>query len=352
MRLQRSGLRAALIFGLVVLAHALVLGGVVSDLEQWVVDDQSASRLAMVHFVSPAPQVAAGAPQGLPKQARPSAPRTVSAPPPDMPRQEEPPPAPHREPDEALSGPREVLTPEPQAASPSLLPLPPEGRLVYHLTHSAYPGTTARTVVEWSTDAEAGRYELNLAAAVAGIALVRSRSIGRIDATGFHPERYTQRTTTRSESAVNFDWPGAKVTYSASRSQDALAPGMQDPLSVQFQVPLLAQLDVAKLRPGAVLALAVARPSKIDRVDFQIRGEESVTTTAGQAVAAVRLEAPRQGGADQGWEFWLAPELYWLPVRVRLVDRRGNVWDNVLASLPGTPEPPPPAPPQDPYHGA
>jgi len=262
------------------------------------------------------------------------------------------PAAPRQESSEALAGPREPPLPEAPAAPAPLLPLPAEGRLVYHLTHSAYPGTTARTVVEWRTDAEAGTYELNLAAAVGGLALVRSRSSGRVDASGFHPERYTQRTTTRSETAVNFDWSGAKVTYSASRNSDALESGMQDPLSVQFQVPVLVQLHVERMSPGAALPLAVARPSKVDRVDFQVRGKETVSTTAGELVEALRLEAPRRSGAEQGWEFWLAPKLYWLPVRVRLVDRRGNVWDNVLASLPGTPEPPPPSPPQDPYHGA
>lgn len=241
-------------------------------------------------------------------------------------------------------------SPSDQATLPTL-PLPPSGRLVYWLAHSAYPGSTARNVIEWNFDADRASYEISLHAAVGGIALVGLRSIGQIADTGLVPLRYTQRTATRSETAVNFDWAGLRVTYSASRAEHAIPPGVQDPISVQFQMSVLAQRFPERLQPGARLPLQVARPNRIDQTEFKVVGRETVLTAAGQSVEAMKLEAPRGEGAQQSWEFWLAPEFSWMPVRIRLVDRRGNVWDSVLASLPGTPEPGPASDPMNPAPG-
>ncbi|MEG1832663.1 MAG: DUF3108 domain-containing protein [Burkholderiaceae bacterium] len=362
---RRFWRRALGLLALVLALHALVLAWVASDLSEAVVDVDTPSRLALVTLVAAPPRTAPPppSPRRLPARLRAvDAGVTVAAaeaaPQVDPLVHEAPTPDPtpvvnetdHSDGD-SVSGPR-VSEDAAPAANVAVVPLPPTGRLVYHLTHSAYPDSVARTVVEWSIDDAAARYETRLQAALGGIALVTSKSSGRIDANGFLPERYTQRTTTRAETAVNFNWPGGRVTYSASRAEHELAAGTQDPLSVQFQVPVLAQRATTGLIAGQHLRLQVARPSRVDVVDFVVRGPEAVTTTAGQSVAAVKLEAPRNATADQGWEFWLAPDIYWLPVRIRLIDRRGAVWDNVLAALPGTPEPAPPRREEDLYRGS
>lgn len=351
--------RAALaLLAAVLLAHVLLLAWVASDLGELVVNDSAPSQLAVVMLPAAAPPVAPSPPPAPSRKRAAGGGAKVAAASPAAPLIEPAyePPAPVEMPAEAALAP-EAAAPEGEslrAAAPATLavPLPPSGRLVYHLTHSRYPGTVARTVVEWSTDAAAQTYELRLQAALGGIALLGSRSTGQIDASGFVPQRYTQRAAMRAEVAVNFDWPAARVTYSASRDEHPLARGVQDPLSIQFQVPVLVQQAGGRLAPGQTLKLVVARPNKLDAVDFTVRGTETVSTGAGQTVSALRLEAPRGPDADQAWEFWLAPDLYWLPVRIRLVDRRGNVWDNVLAALPGTPEPAPPDPTKDPYRGS
>ncbi len=356
----RFGRRALALLVLVLVLHALVLAWVASDLGQLVVDTTTPSSLAVVILPPAAPPVSRPAPPARRVAPRPHVVSAAPAPAPVIEPVNLPEPAPAPPPvvepvvpdhgaggdGESVSGPADR-----DAAPMPTLPLPSSGRLVYHLTHSNYPGSVARTVVEWSIDEAGRRYETRLQAAVGGIALVSSISVGRIDAGGFMPERYSQRTTTRAETAVNFDWAGARVTYSASRAENPLVAGMQDPLSIQFQVPVLAQRAGERLHAGQRLPLEVARPSKVDRVEFVVGGKESIKTTAGQTVAVFKLEALRHGVAEQGWEFWLAPDLYWLPVRIRLTDRRGQVWDNVLAALPGTPEPASPSP-QNLYHGS
>ncbi|MEY2895814.1 MAG: hypothetical protein RL669_83 [Pseudomonadota bacterium] len=335
--------RALVIAGAVGLMHACTLLWVSTDLGPVLVDDSTPSsfEVALVPPPRVAPPPEPAAPRATAPRARPAAAPAAEA---------APEPAPEPAPTEgAAEAPQENATDAPGAegageslrseAGPASLPLPPSGRLVYGLAHSAYPGATARTVVEWNFDADRASYEIRMLASVGGFVLAGSRSIGQIADTGLVPLRYTQRTATRAETAVNFDWAGLRVTYSASRAEHPIPPGVQDPISVQFQVPVLAMRHPEHLQPGARLPVQVARPNRIDQAEFTVIGRESVRSAAGQPIDTVKLEARKGEGSEQGWEFWLAPEHYWMPVRIRLVDRRGQVWDNVLASLPGTPEP-------------
>jgi hypothetical protein len=343
--------RVLVIAALVGLMHACTLLWVSSDLGPLLVDDRAPSSFEVALLPPPqsAPAPAAEPVRAAPRPARsrPAEPAPSAAPPAEE--------AGTDAPQETSDAPGEAAPAEgeslrEQAVLPSL-PLPPSGRLVYWLAHSAYPGATARTVVEWTFDADRASYEIRLQAAVGGLVIAGSRSLGQIADTGLVPLRYTQRTATRSETAVNFDWAGQRVTYSASRAEHPIPAGVQDPISVQFQVPVIAARAPERLQPGARLPIQVARPNRIDQAEFKVLERETVRTAAGQPIEALKLEAPRGESSEQGWEFWLAPELHWLPVRIRLVDRRGNVWDNVLASLPGTPEPGPANDPMSPAPG-
>lgn len=332
--------RALVIAALVGLMHACTLLWVSADLGPLLIDDSAPSSFEVA--LLPPPRVETPpepAPRAAPRPRSDAARAAPAAPPAQAPSESSNEGAPQENAAQAdAAAPATGESLRDQAAAPSL-PLPPSGRLVYWLAHSAYPGATARTVIEWTFDADRASYEIQLQAAVGGFVIAGSRSIGQIADTGLVPLRYTQRTATRSETAVNFDWAGQRVTYSASRAEHPIPVGVQDPISVQFQVSVLAQRSPERLLPGARLPVQVARPNRIDQAEFKVIGRETVLTAAGQPVAAIKLEAPRGEGAEQGWEFWLAPDFAWMPVRIRLVDRRGNVWDNVLASLPGTAEP-------------
>lgn len=332
--------RALVIAALVGLTHACALLWVSADLGPPLIDDRAPSSFEVA--LLPPPRAVAPpepAPDAGPRPRSDAARPATATSPTHAPSESSSEGAPQEnamDADAATPATGETL--RDQAVAPSL-PLPPSGRLVYWLAHSAYPGATARTVVEWTFDADRASYEIQLQAAVGGFVIAGSRSIGQIADTGLVPLRYTQRTATRSETAVNFDWAGQRVTYSASRAEHPIPVGVQDPISVQFQVSVLAQRSPERLQPGARLPVQVARPNRIDQAEFKVIGRETVLTAAGQPIEAIKLEAPRGDGAEQGWEFWLAPDFGWMPVRIRLVDRRGNVWDNVLASLPGTAEP-------------
>ncbi len=62
-------------------------------------------------------------------------------------------------------------------------------------------------------------------------------------------------------------------------------------------------------------------------------------TIGGRTVHTLKVIRPKGPDSNRGVEMWMAPEFDWLPVRLRFVDTNDEVWDSVLAHLPGT-EPP------------
>ncbi|HOX88289.1 MAG TPA: hypothetical protein PLN55_01635, partial [Burkholderiaceae bacterium] len=144
--------RALVIAGAVGLMHACTLLWVSTDLGPVLVDDSTPSsfEVALVPPPRVAPPPDPVAPRAAAPRARPAAAPAAEA-------------APEPAPTEgAAEAPQENATDAPGAegageslrseAGPASLPLPPSGRLVYLLAHSAYPGATARTVVEWNFD--------------------------------------------------------------------------------------------------------------------------------------------------------------------------------------------------------
>jgi hypothetical protein len=117
--------------------------------------------------------------------------------------------------------------------------------------------------------------------------------------------------------------------------------GAQDPLSLQFQLPLLAQAYPWRFTPGAEISFAVARRG-VENYTFVVEGFESVRI-GGQDVPALKIDRKRNADVRRRVEIWMSPDHQWLPVRLRFTDTNDEVWDNVLTQLPGPPgsEPPP-----------
>ena len=66
----------------------------------------------------------------------------------------------------------------------------------------------------------------------------------------------------------------------------------------------------------------------------------------GKVVQTLKVLRPKSPESNRGVELWMAPEFDWIPVRLRFVDTNDEVWDSVLAHLPGAE--PPAAPIQQP----
>lgn len=162
--------------------------------------------------------------------------------------------------------------------------------------------------------------------------LVGSRSqssVGQITPQGLQPERFADRS--RSERAAHFDHAQGRVTFSANTPQAALGPGAQDRLSVFIQLGAMLAADPGRFVPGTQVTLTTVSARSAERWSFSIEGQETLDLPAGPTLAWKLQRLPRSD-YDQKAELWLAPELGYMPVRIRLTQANGDFADLRLRS--------------------
>jgi hypothetical protein len=315
---------------------------------------QTTLSVALLAPPTPPAPVVAPAPRPPPSRAaRLPAPRPAPEPVPEIapaPEPEAEPPAPEPEPalPEPAPEPEPVPLAEPTPTEPSLLAgvqtLPTQGRIVYRTTYSRLRGLNALTYVDWMVDPERARYELWLRTVDPG-GLLDLRSVGGLHPFGIGPERYVERIEiTNRELRAEFNWTSKVVEFAGrgAGQPTGFVEGVQDPLSLQFQLPLLAQAYPWRFEPGAEITFGVARRG-VESYTFVVEGFESLRI-AGTDVSALKIDRKKGLDVSRRVEIWMSPAHQWLPVRLRFTDTNGEVWDNVLTQLPGADVEPPAEP--------
>jgi hypothetical protein len=215
----------------------------------------------------------------------------------------------------------------------ALVELPRSAHLVYDTTGTGrlagIPLTLhGITTTDWHF--AGGRFDSSL---VNDTADFGQTSSGRFLAeAGLAPERYTEKRRHRAPVATSLDWDDKQITFLDSGAVVPAASGIQDRLSVQFQMSVLRQAYPQRFVAGAQFSMTVAGLHDLSEWLVTVRGEETIDTPGGP-VAAVRIQTSRpQEESNESMDMWLSAQLHWFPVRVRLVDRNGTVIDSVLHS--------------------
>lgn len=285
---------------------------------------QLAARLEPIPVVKPAPK---SHPKKQTKPApRPAAPSPLPAEPSaDEPATEEIPVA-----EEIQPAAPEVI---PEVAIPEKVkpahPLP--GRA--QLTFIAYKGTSfqvgeARHKLEISKD---GRYVLQVGMNTTGIASffktfeLNQQSLGTVSAHGLRPDEFTETKATskgKQTLTARFDWDNKQLAFSAGNTS-ALPEGAQDLLSFLYQFSQM-QLD------QATLPMHVSNGRKLENYQVEVGEGEEIQTRLGKlkALPLRKIHAP----GEEGLEIWLGLEYRLLPVKVRQIDRNGEIAGELVIS--------------------
>ena len=341
-------------FGVVLLMHAVAIVGVRRELAMASAAAPTQTTISIALLKPPlppaAPTTAPTATTGPPRRpaptprtpsiatapvSQPTAPSPPSESPPEPPPESPPLPAPEPAPEPAVPAP----VPQSSTLPPGIKDVPTKGRIAYRTTYTRLRGIDALTYVDWAIDLEQGRYELWLRT-VDPPGLLDLRSTGELRPFGIAPGRYLERIEIANrELSVEFDWTSHIVRFAGRGAGEPMKfdDGTQDPLSLQFHLPLLAQAYPWRFAPGSMIGFQVAR-RRIETYNFIVEGFEPITIQ-GRVLGTLKIVRPKTPESNRGVEFWVAPELDWIPVRLRFVDTNDEVWDSHLAALPGT-EPP------------
>ncbi|OQW87557.1 MAG: hypothetical protein BWK72_13310 [Rhodoferax ferrireducens] len=258
-------------------------------------------------------------------------------------------PPPLAEPEQAIPPQLAASAPEPlpaldavassaPAAPPAAMPLrfsaeslSPSIRLIYALKTNKFPFPVHGELL-WLNEGNA--YSARLHYGVFGLSREQT-SRGLITTTGLAPERFSDKY--RSELAAHFNYAEHKISFSANTPDAALLPGAQDRLSVLLQLGALLASEPEQYPPGSTVSIQTAGPRDADTWLFTVVSVEPLELTRG-TTQAIKLERNPRRPYDQKVEVWLAPDLGYLPARIRITDANGDNVDQIwVATEPAGP---------------
>lgn len=211
----------------------------------------------------------------------------------------------------------------PAAPSPVEIALPRSVRIRYQVSMGEGGFIIGEAIQELRHDGHT--YEMRSTAATTGLAglfkpvQVVNISRGDVVAGGLRPREFRIERDKGTAESARFEWPVSRVLLSNGRDFP-LESGAQDMLSMFGQLPLM-------LGETAAFSLPVVTGKKVERYDFAVLGQETITTPRGER-ETVRL---RSGQADskESSVVWLGLEDALLPIKIRYVDRRGDVYEQI-----------------------
>lgn len=224
-----------------------------------------------------------------------------------------------------------AIAPPPVAATPVPPPAPPapvialagRGQARYVVTRGEGGFVVGQSLHSWEHDGQ--RYSLQSVTETTGlIAFFRSlrqsqSSRGEIGGDGLRPREYRNDNGSRSDSA-SFDWEGGKLSYGGR--EEALPAGTQDLLSMIYQLALLTP-------ESGSLVLPIATGRKLERYTFTVLGTETLAL-AGRERRAVRVRTLNGGDAIDVWLPAEVRERRGLPLKIRISNRNGDIYDQTL----------------------
>jgi hypothetical protein len=224
-----------------------------------------------------------------------------------------------------------VAAPEPEvlpvAPPPAEIALPRRVRIRYQVSMGAGGFVIGEAIQELRRDGVS--YEMRSSAATTGLAglfkpvRVVNVSQGEVVSGGLRPREFRIERDKGSTESARFDWPGARVMLSNGRDFP-LESGAQDMLSMFGQLPMM-------LGESNLFSLPVVTGKKVERYDFVVLGQEALMTPRGER-ATLHLRSSQEN-SKESTEIWLGLEDALLPVKIRYVDRRGDVYEQIADSL-------------------
>ena len=283
-------------------------------------------------------------------------------------------PVPPPEPEPAPSAPSEptvaAAPPEPAVADASAVPAPapdvpasaPESAVAAAAPASAasspaetfeWPGSTrlsyvlhgnVRGEVHGSAQVEwvrvGTRYQVHLDVTVglpiAPLMTRRMSSDGELGPEGLVPQRYDEDTKVafRDRRRVTMRFEPDGIVLGDGRRLPR-PPGVQDTASQFVQLAWFFTTHPERLRPGSQVEMPLALPRSLDRWVYDVLEEETLYLPFGSA-QAFHLKPRRvsRPGGDLIAEMWFAPQLRYLPARIRIQQDEQTFIDLQLSRKP------------------
>jgi hypothetical protein len=237
-------------------------------------------------------------------------------------------------PDMQLAAAGPIPTPSPAAAR---LPdaqalqnyaLPGSVRLKYDVKveYKGIPFTVSGELL-WLQDGKA--YDARMEVSLGLMGSIVQTSKGQLGAQGLEPTRFGDKR--RSEVAAHFERNKGVVVFSANTPDTPLLPGAQDQLSVFMQLASMVGGTPNRFAEGVQIPFQAVGPRSAETWTFVVGSLETLALPGGN-IKALKLSRPPANEYSPRAEVWLAPDLAYMPVRIRLTEANGDIVDQQWSS--------------------
>ncbi|WP_186054592.1 DUF3108 domain-containing protein [Burkholderia gladioli] len=336
----RRWLRAGLTLALVLVLH-LIAGLWFAGYRAPANPDARDDTPVQVELLEPQPIERAPAPAApAPKPAPKPVPRPAAKPAPAAPRNQAPvltstaPSAPATAPPGAgqaagagtgqgaasASATASAAVPASAAASGVKFIAPPSGDLRYGAYFNGNLNGTA--TIHWTTEGD--RYRLLIEIPVPFVGPFVYESLGRIDAYGIAPDRYTEQRGRKPADIAIFNRQTKQVVFTRTPNSLPLTDGMQDRFSLLMQLSGLVHGAPDVYRPGVAREFRIIDNNSGETWPIVTIGDETIRTATSSLETRHFRRLPRREGDTRRIDIWLAPSLDWLPVRLVQTEPNGS----------------------------
>jgi hypothetical protein len=142
---------------------------------------------------------------------------------------------------------------------------------------------------------------------------------------GLQPLRFGDKPR-GAELATHFQREKGIISFSANNPDVPLQTGAQDKLSAILQLSAIVAGEPERYASGASITFQAADAHRAELWHFKVGGTEPLDLPGG-AVTALKLSKEPTVEFDQRIEVWLAPDLRYMPVRIRITEANGDYAD-------------------------
>ena len=152
-------------------------------------------------------------------------------------------------------------------------------------------------------------------------------SEGVLVKTGLQPSKYVYQFGNKADKTrtANFDWPNKIATLQTAKGAQTvdLDAGTQDLLSFMYQFMFVAPLQT--------MQIPIATGKKLAVYDYSFEGEENINIKIGELKT---MHIVHSGGeSDEKTELWLAVDYQYIPVKIRKIEKNGDVVEMVATRI-------------------
>lgn len=186
----------------------------------------------------------------------------------------------------------------------------------------------ANAELHWHT--EGNRYHARQSISAFLLGSMEQTSSGHLTPHGLQPLQFTDRRFTKRRS-VQFDWSAQQATFDPEREAAPIGVGAQDRLSVFLQLATMLQAMPELRTPGTRIDIPTLGAKRLQMWTFVVEHTEALALQGGR-MPTLRLQRLPQAGDNEKALLWVNPAQGYVPVRIRMEERNGDVMDLSLKS--------------------